>query len=288
MQWPNCGTKIKDYINGFTELLARELRQDLIGIYLHGSLATGSYFPPKSDIDILAVVRRNLPAGFLCDLGTMVAEYASTCPTVGNLECSIITLSTARHIPDPMPYEFHYSVVWHDRLLNKEVDYQGPRFDTDLFAHVLCVKKRGQCLYGQRIDRVFGEVPWSRFMFAILDDLDWVLAGENILEAPYYCILNICRVTQLLVERREYTYSKLEGGLWGLGYFPASLTPLIQKALRIYRSDRPVCQAQRKTGGEEWDGAALLAFRDYARLEIENLKIKSKDFVEGASRNRNA
>lgn len=44
------------------ELLKTELGRTLTGGYLHGSLAFGSYFRPKSNIDVLAIIEHSLPA----------------------------------------------------------------------------------------------------------------------------------------------------------------------------------------------------------------------------------
>ena len=49
--WPNCDKAIYAYINGFVELLKSKLADTLVGVYLHGSLAMNSYFPPKSDME---------------------------------------------------------------------------------------------------------------------------------------------------------------------------------------------------------------------------------------------
>lgn len=46
--------------------------------------------------------------------------------------------------------------------------------------------------------------------------LEWTLEDEHIIETPFYRVLNICRVFQLLDEREETVHSKDEGGQWGL------------------------------------------------------------------------
>jgi predicted nucleotidyltransferase len=48
----------------FAQHLAEELtvilEADLVGVYLHGSAATGCFNPDRSDIDLLVVVRQTL------------------------------------------------------------------------------------------------------------------------------------------------------------------------------------------------------------------------------------
>ena len=43
-------------IKGFVEQSKRILRDNLIGVYLHGSLVMGCFNPQKSDIDLIIVI----------------------------------------------------------------------------------------------------------------------------------------------------------------------------------------------------------------------------------------
>ena len=269
--WSNCDETIHKYINGLIDLFMLRLGENLVGIYLHGSLAMGSYFPPKSDIDLLIVVNQSIEADFAKELNLSIAGYAEKRPTVGSIELSVITLETAQTVPIEIPYELHYSEMWHQRILDNQVEYGKHPIDPDLPAHLMCVKKRGVCLYGKPINKFFGKVNWHNFMLAVLDDFDWIVANENICESPYYCILNICRVLQSLQENNQKILSKYEGGIWGINSLPSEYLFLIQKALAVYSSDTLVNEDERKTGGVSWDKSALLAFRDYARLEREAL-----------------
>lgn len=269
--WAGCDEVIRKYINGLTGLFKLRLGEDLVGVYLHGSLAMGSYFPPKSDIDLLVIVKQSLEAGFAKELNLSIAKYAEKRPTVGSIELSVITLETAHTVPAEMPYELYYSEMWHRRILDNQVEYGKRLIDPDLPAHLMCVKRRGVCLYGKAIEEVFGEVEWQNFIMAVLDDFDWIVANENICESPYYCILNICRVLQALKEKNRKVLSKYEGGIWGIENLPGEFQILIQKALRVYSSNTLINGDERKTGGVTWDASALLAFRDYARREREAL-----------------
>ncbi len=172
-----------------------------------------------------------------------------------------------------MPYILHYSSSWHERILSGDVKYTDNQIDTDLSAHLTVLKKRGVCLYGTVIEDTFGDVCWDDFVFAVTDDLEWILEGENICESPFYSILNSCRVLQILIDKDRQCLSKDEGGLWGLANLPDKYHNLIQKALDAYRSDYfPKDETDRKTGGETWNKANLLSFRDYVKSEYERLR----------------
>lgn len=267
--WPDCDEKIYGYIMGFVAMLRQELGERLIGVYLHGSLAMHSYCPPKSDMDFIIVADVSLDADFAKALNQSIALYAEARPTAGSIECSVITLETARSAPDEMPYELHYSEAWRQRILDNQVQYGVRQTDADLPAHLMCVKKRGVCLYGKAINEVFGDISWHNFTLAVMDDFDWIIREENICESPYYGVLNICRVLQLLKENNEKYLSKYEGAVWGIANLPGKYAPLIQKALNVYTSRVPVDAEALKTGGADWDKSMLLAFRDYAKGERE-------------------
>ena len=115
------------------------------------------------------------------------------------------------------------------------------------------------------IDDAFGEVSWRSFLLSVMDDFNWIVEDENICESPYYGVLNICRVMQILIDGDEKYLSKYEGAVWGIENLPNEHIPLIQKALEVYASNEPINEFDRKTGGVTWDKAALLSFRDYAR-----------------------
>lgn len=267
--WPHCDEDIKRFIVKLMERLKSVLGDPLTGIYLHGSLAMGSYYRPKSDIDLIVVVNGKLEADIAKSAAVAIAHEAAARPTVGNVELSVITAEAAKQVPVPTPYELHYSSAWHDKILRDEVDYSSERTDTDLSSHLTYVVKRGICLFGQPIADTFGPVKWRFFMESVMDDLDWILEDEHILETPFYSVLNICRVMQLLSDNRETVHSKDEGGEWGLRHFPSQYRPLIQQALNVYRSSETVTEEQRKTGGIDWDRDKLLAFRNYARSKVK-------------------
>ncbi len=264
-KWPDCAPEVKLYIERFVALLKDHLPDNLTGIYLHGSLATGSFYPPKSDIDIIAVVPDKIAPKQANPLAQAVARYSAGRPITGDIEFSIITAETAANPPFPAPYELHYSSDWRERILNDEVTYGVDQFDPDLAAHLTVLKIRGGSLYGKPVEDVFGNVPQQDFMASIMEDLSWILDRENILESPFYCILNICRVMQLLATGEHYPHSKDEGAQWALAHLPSEFQPLIRQALEVYHFPAPVSESERRTGGTLWDRDQLLTFRDYAR-----------------------
>jgi len=267
--WHNCSTSTKLFINGFIELLKNNLQSNLIGVYLHGSLTMDSYFPPKSDIDIIAVVNEKLKPSLAKSLNMAILNYSDTRETIGDLEFSIITKNTAKNIPQNMPYEIHYGESQYEKILNDEIKYGEEQFDNDLFSHLMYVKNRGICLYGLPINEVFGDVAWEMFMKSILEDLDFILTDENIMKSPIYGVLNICRVLKLITTKEKSIQSKYEGGKWGIENLPMEFKPLIEKALEAYCSDTVINRNESKTGGIIWNKNELNQFCEYVKNQLK-------------------
>jgi hypothetical protein len=59
--WSSADPDIAAWVEGIVAALADELADELVDVYLHGSLAMGSYHRPKSDLDLLVIVRERLP-----------------------------------------------------------------------------------------------------------------------------------------------------------------------------------------------------------------------------------
>ncbi len=267
--WQDCDTDIKEFVNELVAKVHSELGDNLVGIYLHGSLAMGGYYRPKSDIDVLIVVNDKLADSERKSFAQLVAKHAEARPTTGNVELSVILSATAKAIPVPIPFEVHYSSEWHDKILSDDIDYTKNKTDIDLQSHLTYVVQRGICLYGKPINEVFGDINWQIFMEGVLDDFNWIIEDENILETPFYGVLNMCRVLQLAQEDKHLAHSKDEGGEWALQNLPEQFHYTIQQALDAYHSPKQVDESQRRTNGETWDKEALLALRDFARSKYE-------------------
>src|SRR5205809_2048336 len=53
--WTTCSKVIQSEVKTLRTELQRLLGQNLLGIYLHGSLALGGFQPSRSDIDVIVV-----------------------------------------------------------------------------------------------------------------------------------------------------------------------------------------------------------------------------------------
>lgn len=254
--WPDCDADIAAFVSATVQVLGANLGADLSGVYLHGSLAMGSYYRPKSDIDIL-VTSQPLTAGQRRQVSRALAEHSATRPTSGDLELSIITEQVAARARAPMLYQVHYSTSWNQRIADDDIDWQQSPEDPDLPAHLMVTRQRGVVLCGPPVQKAIGQVPWPVFLDAVRQDLRWILSGDTLLQMPFYGVLNICRAWHLLSTGEQVVLSKQEGGQWALQHLPGRHHRIITAALDAYRSPRQVPDGQRTTAGLAWDEVAL-------------------------------
>lgn len=266
-RWDDCDADVRAFVEKVSTSFRERLGEQLVGVYLHGSLATACYRRAKSDVDVLVVVREGLSATVRRELALLCFALSDERPTVGDLELSVIQQRHAREFVHPLPFEMHFSSEQRAKIESGAVDYAEERHDRDLAAHCTVVRARGVCLYGASIEDVFGVVPREAFMDAVLDDFEWLVREDNILESPFYCVLNCCRVLQLLSGGEWVVANKEEGGLWGLENLPQEHRSVVQQALACYRSSREVSVDERKRGGVHWDADALRRFRDFVVRE---------------------
>src|SRR5262249_42910570 len=78
------------------------LGNNLVGIYLHGSLAMGSFNPDLSDVDFLAVTKSKLTPSQRKEFAQTMIRLSVHAPRKG-LEMSVITQSELLDFRHPTP-----------------------------------------------------------------------------------------------------------------------------------------------------------------------------------------
>lgn len=230
----------------------RIFSDNLVGIYIHGSLSLGCFNWDKSDIDFI-VVTESAPSpaekeAFIRDL----LAIDTLCPPKG-LEMSIVLKKHTRNFSYPTPYELHFSNDHKKNFRNHPAEYCGVMhgLDQDLAAHFTVIRKAGMVLYGEAIEDIFQEVPKADYLDSIREDVK--NAGEDIFQNPIYIILNLCRILAYIKE--GLVLSKADGGSWALHRVPESYQDIICQALGCYGSG--------KTFPAHMDHSLLKEFAEY-------------------------
>ena len=224
-------------LDTFVENSKEILKDNLIGIYLHGSAVMGCFNPDKSDLDLIIVVKESIEDTVKKQFMDMVVELNKSAPAKG-IEMSIVTREVCKPFVYPTPFDLHFSIGTQDWYKSNPDDYiqKMNGTDKDLAAHFTIITNWGKCLYGLQIDDVFAIVPNEDYMDSIWEDI--ADAENDILENTMYIILNLARV--LAYKKEGLVLSKKEGGKWALGNIPADYHVLISDALNEYTHNRSV------------------------------------------------
>jgi len=239
-----CSSDIKDFIFNLQKEVAEIIKGDLIGLYIHGSLAMGGFNPDRSDIDLLVVTKKTMTVETKRKLAKLFL-MCSNSPFP--IEISFLNMNQLTEWQHPCPYDFHFSEFWRERyesdLVSGTYKYLNGdvNTDADLAAHLMITTTRGVCVKGRPIGEVFPVVPHSDYLSSILGDFKDCLT--NIEEDPIYCTLNLIRVFWYLKE--GVISSKLEAGNWVLLTFPKEMSMTINKVVKCYSSEADTCDFEK-------------------------------------------
>ena len=243
-------------IQEFVEQSKSILRDNLVGVYLHGSAVMGCFNPRKSDIDLIIVVDHHLPDSVKRSYMDMVVRCNASGPVKG-IEMSIVLRAVCRPFVYPTPFELHFSAMhlaWYTRDPDGYIRQMNGT-DRDLAAHFTIIGRRGRCLYGAPVEEVFAEVPAGDYFDSIWYDVEG--AAEEITEHPMYLTLNLARV--LAFQEEGLVLSKKEGGEWAMEHMPSEYHPLVTDALREYTESAEVL----------YDPALARRYAEYALSRIK-------------------
>lgn len=233
---------VQSYLDRVVSTLAVHLGAELIGVYLHGSLAMGAFEPGRSDVDILAVCAAPLHRERRESLGEALAANP-TPPSGGDLEFSLVTEGAVRGRSAVPPFEVHVNT--HEEPF--VVDGSDRAGDQDLVIHFAMARARGRALHGPEPGELFLEPVRESLIQAFLADMRWAkregaAAWEGHpmpeLASMAYRVLNAARCWRYL-ESGELG-SKVEGAAW---LEPRNMDPetraLLDAALEYQRGGAP-------------------------------------------------
>ena len=176
-------SEIMNQINNVVDIWKRHLGDNLIGVYLHGSIALHAFHPASGDIDILVVVRDSLEVATKLEIAREIIEIdRKPCP----LEMSAVKQMDAKYWKTPGNCVFHYSDFWTEKYLDR---FQNPDMevyvldhefsDADVTSFIKLLKQCGIVLYGEEIQEVFSDVSDEDFWSAISADIEEYEDKEN-------------------------------------------------------------------------------------------------------------
>lgn len=235
--WNNAPEGTQRQIDYFVKGCQSIIEGELVGVYLHGSLAMDTFNPRHSDVDLLVVTREPLSVSNQYLIAAELLFIISPHPSP--IEVTYLNKDQLANWQYPTPFDFHFSETWRDQYAKdlKSGEWknwgQSEKQAPDLAAHIAIVNHFGEVLFGEDIRSVFPNVPEEDFYASILDDYRDI--RQHLHRNPVYSVLNMCRVLQSLEEHS--IGSKLAGGIWGRANFPVEHHTLIEEAITHYKAD---------------------------------------------------
>jgi streptomycin 3"-adenylyltransferase len=237
---------VREFLAETLSILHPILSDDLVGVYLYGSLAMGCFNPESSDVDIILVVRKSLSVE---KRRKIISHLKRACSEKKRLELNIVDMDVLRKPTYPIMVNLHYE-YWGNTLENE--------MDSEILSNLYTARKRGFRVWGNPIYAVFSKIPSKYHLRSVIEDIQRTrehlhenqeYAGYNV---PVYWVLGSCRILAFIREGR--VLSKAEGGQWGLTNLRKKYHSLIQQALAC-------CLG--KKNNRIWSREELDAFADY-------------------------
>ena len=217
--------KLSRLLDDLSYAMQEILRENLVGIYLHGSIAQNAFRWNVSDVDFLLVVQSEPSDDVKRQLLDATLRLSEIAPPK-SLEWSVVTLADCLHVVHPVPFCLHYSSAHTQRYHTSPEEYiqHMKGRDGDLAAYFAVVRQCGIVLYGKPIEDVFGPVPkdfvMDSFRQNVIDD-----------DTPDG-ILNCCRYEAY--RQDGVLLSKIDGAHWAFKHLPSAMHDDIRTVLKPY------------------------------------------------------
>lgn len=223
--------ELQEVLDVFVAEIHAELADNLVGIYLVGSLASGD-FDPDSDVDFLVVINTDLTENNRQNLQAIQAKtHAWDCYPAQHLEGSYITLNDL--------------VDWHSvgqkKLYYFDNGSTEPEWSThDNNWHVRWIlRERGITLFGQEPAAILSPIPEDKLFAEMRTSLRRILEiftesippPLNFFNSQFgqsFAVLTSCRILHTL--HTGTVQSKKEGAIWAKQFVDPQWIQLIDQA----------------------------------------------------------
>ena len=236
LSYKTLPAEIKSQLDRITESWKTHAGENLVGVYLHGSVALGAFRPASGDLDVLVVVKDAPTIETKLKIAEdMIAIDGDPCP----VELSAVRLCDVQPWRTSGSCVFHYSDFWRERV---EKRLNDPDFDcyvldrtfpdADVTSYIKLILQCGVTLYGPPPQEIFSDISDEDFWQGIsadVEDYDFHSCKPRYLASN---VLILGRILSFKKERR--ILSKYEAGLWMMENVPQNLKYLPERAVKIW------------------------------------------------------
>jgi len=279
MQFPD-DTKIPEHpypelrkvLHTFADDIAAELRENLVGIYLIGSIASGD-FDSDSDVDFLVVTNTGLTKADMKSLQDIqIRIHDIDCYPAKHLEGSYISISDLND----------WNIVGQKKLYyfdNGSTTYEESTHDNQWHVRWI-LRERGITLVGSKPETILKPIPINEMgneikttMLQVMkffqDEIDRPLGFWNSRFGQSFAVLTYCRMLHTL--HTGTVQSKKAGAKWAKAFVDANWVKLIDQAWNEREGVRFGVKIGQRAEAPLLD--ETLEFIKYAVSQIENVEV---------------
>lgn len=239
---------VRKYLIRIAAELGDVLQDALAGIYVHGSLATGTFYRHASDLDLLVLVNRPLAPATLVALRQTLQTIEQAKPVNGPLEITILQQRYALSYEHPLKPELQ----WNSK-------------PGAIASQLMHVKQRGVRLTGAQPQDAIGLIPWHAFIQSVMESFE--AKAQRVADAPAAVVLNACRTLYDVSVPAVTIVDKIAAAEWALSRLPERFHELIRTAI----------EEQQTNGAHVFDRAAIEDLRAFVASAAEPAFAKVRD-----------
>lgn len=275
-------TKIPDYpypelrqvLNAFVDQVAAELSENLIGIYLVGSIATGD-FDLDSDVDFLVVTSTELTKTNIKSLQEIQTRINNIdCYPAKHLEGSYISIGDLNNWQMAGKKELYY-------FDNGSTIFEQSTHDNKWHVRWI-LRERGITLIGQKPENIMQSIPSvelsNEIKIAMLEDMkafeDEINRPRNFWNSRFgqsFFVLTYCRMLHTL--HTGTIQSKKAGATWAKQFLEPKWSEIIDQAWNEREGVRFLVKIRQRA--EQTLLGETLEFMKYAISQIDNIKAQA-------------
>jgi predicted nucleotidyltransferase len=266
--------ELREVLNIFVDEITQELKENLVGIYLVGSIATGD-FDLDSDIDFLVVINTELTEANMKSLQDIqIKIHGIDGYPAKHLEGSYISVSDLNN----------WSIVGQKKLYyfdNGSTSYELSAHDNQWHVRWI-LRERGITLVGKEpksilpeipLDKVFSEINTNmrKVLEFFEDEIDRPLSFFNTRFGQSFAVLTICRM--LHTRHTGTVQSKKAGMKWAKQFVDPKWVKIIDQAW----NEREGVRFEKKIG-QRAESALLhetLEFIRYAVTLVDQIEVQA-------------
>lgn len=226
---------IKFQLNNVTDVWKKHMEANLIGIYLHGSIALKTFDPNFSNLNLLVVLDSPLYPEKRVEIAKDIISLNNVpCP----LEISAVLTDNLKNWETPGKCIFHYSNFWTESYLKRISDpsadcliADGDFPDRTITADIRLINECGIKLFGAEPKDIFPNISDEEFW----DSISYEIEGYDFYAYDIrHLANNIITLGRILSFKcKKKILSKYDAGIFTMEILPDNLKHIAKKAMDV-------------------------------------------------------